>query len=48
MFGAILDREIVFLDHKKMDSKTSQNLHFSKGVSPLLLSKILIFWSRFR
>ena len=37
MFGAVLHREIVLLDFKKMDSKKSQNLHFPKGVSPWFL-----------
>ena len=31
LFGDVLHREIGFLDHKNIDYKKSQNLHFSKG-----------------
>ena len=31
LFGDVLHREIGFLDHRNIDYKKSQNLHFSKG-----------------
>ena len=31
LFGDVLHREIGFLDHRNIDYKMSQNLHFSKG-----------------
>ena len=36
----LLDRKIAFLDNKNNNIKRSQNLHFSKGVSPWFWSKI--------
>ena len=33
VFGCFLDRKLVFLDHKNLDIKKSQNLHFFKGVN---------------
>ena len=40
VFGDVLYRKLVFFDHKNIDLKKSQNLHFSKGVSPWFWSKI--------
>ena len=34
LFNDLLDRIIAFLDNKTNNIKRSQNLHFSKGVSP--------------
>ena len=42
-YGAVLHIEIGFLDHKNIDQKKSQNLHFFNGVSPWFFSKIVIF-----
>ena len=38
MFGGVLDRKFALLDYKNTDSRTSQNLHFTKWVSPWLWS----------
>ena len=45
MFGDVLGRILACLDYKKKTSikKKSQNLHFSKGVSPWFWLKILLF-----
>ena len=40
MFDDFLDRNLTFSDNKKTDLKKLQNLHFSKGVSPWVFSKI--------
>ena len=34
VFGDVLYRKLAFFDHKNIDLKKSQNLHFSKGASP--------------
>ena len=38
MFGGVLDRKLALLDNKNTDSRTLQNLHFTKWVSPWLWS----------
>ena len=40
VFGNVLYRQLFFFYHKNIDLKMSQNLHFSKGVSPWFWSKI--------
>ena len=40
VFGDVLYRKLAFFDHKNIDLKKSQNLRFSKGVSPRFWSKI--------
>ena len=32
VFNAVLHREIGFSDHKNIDKRKSQNLHFLKGI----------------
>lgn len=39
VFGEVLDRKLVLLDHKNIVIRKSHNLHFSKGFS-------LKFWSK--
>ena len=39
VFYDILERKNTFLGYKKMKSKKSKNLHFSKGVNPWFWSK---------
>ena len=34
LFSDVLDIIIAFLDYKHINTNRSQNLHFSKGVSP--------------
>ena len=34
VLGDVLYRKLAFFDHKNIDLKKSQNLHFSKAVSP--------------
>ena len=41
VFGDVLDRELVFLDHKNIVIRKSHNLHFFQRVSPLVLVKNL-------
>ena len=43
VFDDFLDRNLTFPDHKNIDLKKLQNLHFSKGVSPWVWSKISYF-----
>ena len=40
VFSDVLYRKLAFFDHKNIDLKKSQNLRFSKGVSPRFGSKI--------
>ena len=40
LFSDVLDIIIAFLDYKNMNTNKSQNLHFSKWVSPWFWSKI--------
>ena len=47
----VIQRKLAFLDYENIDQKTSQNLRFSKGVSPsywLEISNffILSFWAK--
>ena len=40
VFGDVLDRELVFLDHKNIVIRKSHNLHFFKGLVHEFWSKI--------
>ena len=40
VFADVLYRKLAFFDHKNIHLKTSQNLNFSKVVSPWFWSKI--------
>ena len=40
VIGNVLDRKLAFLDYKNNDLKNSNNLHFSKGVSPWFWPKL--------
>ena len=44
MFGDAVGRKLAFLVYKNIDLRKSQNLHFSKGVSRMVLVKNLIFF----
>ena len=48
VFGDVLYRKLAYFDHKDIDLKKSQNLHFPKGASPRFLSNtsiILVYFS---
>ena len=38
VFGDVLYRKLAYFDHKDIDLKKAQNLHFPKGASPRFLS----------
>ena len=38
VFGDVLYRKLAYFNHKDIDLKKSQNLHFPKGASPRFLS----------
>ena len=40
LFGNVLDIIIAPLDYKNINTNTSQNLNFFKGISPCLWAKI--------
>ena len=47
MFYDILERKNVFVGYKNKKFNKSKNRHFSKGVSPLVWSKIVQFLTFF-